>query len=403
MSLFAPDSEWRIGWRIVAACALANGTGIALVFYTFSLFLKPMALELGMSPSETGLVQSLVVTAALGAPLIGRLTDLWGFRTVYVGCTLLLGLTALAQGTIMNTGWEWGISVAFSAFLGSGASAITLTRPINAHFRRYRGMALGLVGAGVSLTTIFVPPVLERIIADYGWRSGFLGLAAISMAIGMPAVLALMPRAAATARIARRGPATGAGSDWSFLRTDHFWLLTFANIAIAVATSGAVSQLSPMLQAEGLSPAAAALGLSAYAAGQLAGKLGGGVLLDRFEPRRVAAAMIVVPSVGFMVLLNSAAPQVAVLFSAAMIGLLHGADVDIFAFFTARRFGYERYGTVFGVLHGLGWIGTVGGIIMFSSSAGRLGGYELAQGLSLVALALGAVLVMRVKLPPAVS
>ena len=29
----APPGEWTGGWRIVLACAVANGTGISLLFY----------------------------------------------------------------------------------------------------------------------------------------------------------------------------------------------------------------------------------------------------------------------------------------------------------------------------------------------------------------------------------
>lgn len=391
--------EWEVGWRIVAACAIANGTGVALVFYTFSMFLLPLADELKLTRAETGLIQSLVLTAALGAPLVGRLTDLLGFRTVYVFCTGVLGLTAILQGTLVHTWQMLAVTVGVSAFLGSGASAITLTRPINAHFRRYRGRALGLVGAGVSVTTMIVPPFLQHIIASYGWRAGFVGLAGISLGIGLPLVLLLMPKSAATARIDRHLASSRA--DWSFLRLRDFWLLCLANIVIALAASGAVSQLSPMIQAERLSAATAALGLSFFAAGQLIGKLGGGWLLDRFEPRRIAAAMIMVPASGFLILLSGDGQVLATLLAVMMIGLLHGADVDIFAFFTARRFGFERYGTVFGVLHGLGWFGTVGGILVFGSSFDRFGSYAPAQSLALVALALGAIMLLPVRLPAA--
>ena len=75
MSAAPADSEWQVGWRIVLACAVANGTGIALLFYCFSLFLIPMSTDLGLTRTDTGIVQSLIITAVLGAPVIGRLTD----------------------------------------------------------------------------------------------------------------------------------------------------------------------------------------------------------------------------------------------------------------------------------------------------------------------------------------
>ncbi|MBX9644124.1 MAG: MFS transporter, partial [Novosphingobium sp.] len=395
----AQDSEWRIGWRIMLACAIANGTGIALVFYVFSMFLLPMAAEMNMTRSETSMIQALVVTAALGAPVIGRLTDLLGFRTVYLFCALVLGVTGIVQGTLVSDPWLLGVTVAVSALFGSGVSGITLTRPINAHFVRYRGRALGLVGIGVSITAVLVPPVLHEVIVGYGWRAGFISLAIIGLGIGLPAVMLLMPREAAVAR-AVRVPGQSRKADWSFLSYRDFWLLAASNAIINVATAGAVSQMSPMIQDEGLSAGTAALAVSIYAMGQFVGKLGGGWLLDHFEPRRISSLMILVPTTGFAILFAGDGMLIPVLVAVGMIGLLHGADIDIFAYFSARRFGIERYGAAFGALHGIGWIGTVGGILAFGSSFDQFGSYAPVQGLSLILLAIGALMFLPVRLPP---
>lgn len=391
-------NEWRQGWRIVLACAIANGTGISLVFYVFSMFLLPMSAEMGMTRSETSLIQALVVTAALGAPIIGRLTDLLGFRTVYLTCALVLALTGIVQGTLVSDPWMLGVTVAVSALFGSGVSGITLTRPINAHFDRFRGRALGLVGIGVSITAVLVPPVLHEIIVTYGWRAGFISLSMIGLCIGLPAVMLLMPREAAAARV-ERVPGQSFKADWSFLGNRDFLLLAASNALINVATAGAVSQMSPMIQDEGLSAGTAALAVSVYAAGQFVGKLGGGWLLDHFEPRRVSSLMILVPASGFAVLLAGDGMVLPVLAAVGMIGLLHGADIDIFAFFSARRFGIERYGAAFGAISAIGWVGTVCGILIFGSSFDRFGSYAPAQVLALILLGVGAMLFLPLRLP----
>lgn len=392
------DREWQTGWRIVLACSVANGTGISLLFYTFSMFLLPMSAEFGMTRGETGLIQALTVTAALGAPLIGRLTDILGFRTVYIVCALVLGLTGIVQGTLVNSAVLLGVTVAVAAFFGSGNSSITLTKPVNVHFRRYRGRALGLVGIGVSITAVLVPPLLNEIITGHGWRAGFLALSGLGLLVGLPLVLFVMPREAALARMPREVAQQGA--DWSFLRQGQFWLLALANLVIGIATSGAISQMSPMIQEEGLSAATAALAISTFAAGQFAGKLLGGWLLDKFEPRLAASLLIVVPACGFAFLLAGNGAMWLALLAAGLIGFLQGADIDIFAYFTARRFGHHHYGTIFGAIHSLGWFGTIIGILMFSRSFDRLGSYAPAQGFALVLLALGAAMILAIKLPP---
>lgn len=401
MTGLSPDSEWRVGWRIVAACALANGTGISLLFLTFNMFVLPMAQDLRLSRSETGLVQSLIVTAALGAPLIGRLADRYGFGLIFGVCTVLLAGIELAQAYWVSTGMEMAVTVALAGFIGGGAASVVLTRPINAHFDRWRGVALGLVGAGVSIAVIVVPPFLQQVIGTHGWRAGFATLAGLALVVGMPLVLALFPHSALNHRPG--GLSVPAGSpgrgDRSFARSSDFWFLVVANLLSAIAVSGAVSQLSPMIQDEGFDAATAALGLSVFAFGQLIGKLGGGWLLDRFEPRLVAIVLTVVPSLGYVVLLTASGMIVAVLGAAALIGLLQGADIGIFAYFTARRFGVARYGTVFGALHGLSWVGTAVGAVGFGASFDRYGSYAPAQAVSVGLLLIAALAFIPFRMP----
>lgn len=386
------EGEWTDGWRIVLACAIANGTGVSLMFYTFSMFLVPMSADFGMTRSEAGRVQAMVVAGAFGAPIFGWLTDRLGFRSVFVMCSLVLVCIGVAQGTVIGNAWWLGVSVALAAFVSPGNSSVTLTRAVNAHFRGNRGLALGLVGIGSSITAILVPPVLHAIIETYGWRGGFLTLAGIGLLIGIPVPLLLMPRSAATARV--RDGLSFSLTDLAFMRARDFWLLVIAASLINIAIGGAISQMAPMIQAEGVTAAAAALAISAFAAGQFIGKLGGGWLLDRFEPRRLSAAMILVPALGFAMLLFGGGQVGLAILAAGLIGIVQGADVDIFAYLIARRFGHERYGAIFGSLNALGWAGTVLGILLFSSSYDRLGGYEPVQALSLGLLAIGSAMLL---------
>ena len=111
---------------------------------------------------------------------------------------------------------------------------------------------------------------------------------------------------------------------------------------------------------------------------------GGGWLLDRFEPRRMAVLMTIIPSIGFAVFTQADPGMIPLVLAAcAMIGALSGADIDIYAYFVARRFGLAQYGSVFGALHGLGWIGTAAGITLFSAMFTRTGSYAPAQYLAI--------------------
>ena len=391
----AKPSEWTDGWRIVAAAALANATGISLLFYTFNLFVLPMAADLHLTRGQGGEIQAMIIAAALGAPVIGRLADRLGFHWLFLACTLAMVATELAL-------WRWGNSFAALAlgtavigFIGGGSASVLLTRPVNAHFTRYRVLALGMVGTGISLTTIFVPSWLQSVIATQGWRTGYLVLAAIALVLGLPAVLALMPRNATT-----RGAPAAAPLGRDYLRNRDFWLLVAANFCVGIATASAIGQLSPMLQERGLSPASAALGISSFAVGQFIGKLGGGWLLDRYDPRLVAALLNALPTIGFVLLLTQHGAFAPLMLAVGLIGVLQGADVGIFAYFVAHRFDVARYGTIFGALHGIGWIGTALGVIGVGLSYDRFGGYWAAQLAAIGLLLIAALLIPLVRLKP---
>lgn len=395
MALFSADSEWRLGWRIAGASAIANATGISLLFYSFSLFIKPMEADFGLTRGQAGVVQSLVVLAALGAPVIGRLVDRTGFHLMFLACTL--GMVAVEVGLA-----RWGhgfaamaLGTALIGFIGGGSSTVLLTRPISAHFVRWRGFAFGCVGVGISITTLFVPRWLEGVIATQGWRQGYYMLAAIALVIGLPLVLMLMPRSASV-----RGDLAASGPiDRAFLRSRDFWLITAAGLLTNLATAGVIGQLSPMLQESGIGPRQAALGITTFAMGQFFGKLGGGWLLDRYDPRIVAAAFTV-SATGSFVLFLIAGPVLGILLCAtALLGLLQGADVSIFSYFIARRFPISQYGTVFGAMHGIGWIGTAASLVGYGASFGYANGYWLAQSVAIVLLLICAGVILLIRFP----
>lgn len=391
----AKPGEWTDGWRIVAAAALANATGISLLFYTFNLFVLPMAADLHLTRGQGGIIQSMIITAALGAPVIGRLVDRIGFHRLFLACTLAMVATELALWRWADSFGALALGTAVIGFIGGGSASVLLTRPVNAHFTRNRGLALGLVGTGISLTTVFVPPWLQSVIAAQGWRTGYLVLAGISLILGLPAVLALMPRNAST-----RGAPADSKINRDYLRSRDFWLLVAANFCVGIATAAAISQLSPMLQERGLSPASAALGISSFAAGQFIGKLGGGWLLDRFDPRLVASLANALPTLGFVLLLTQHGTFAPLMLAVGLIGVLQGADIGIFAYFVAHRFDVARYGAIFGALHGIGWIGTAVGVVGAGLSYDRFEGYWAVQLAAIGLLLLAALLIPLIRLNP---
>lgn len=127
-----------------------------------------------------------------------------------------------------------------------------------------------------------------------------------------------------------------------------FWLIAISYVGINMPASGILSQMVPMMLEEGLTSTQAAFGISAFAAGQFFGRLACGWFLDRVHPQRTGFFFTLIPAIGCVLLWQTQNYSAAALFAVAAIGVQQGAEIDLIAYFVARRFGIERYGAIYG-------------------------------------------------------
>ncbi len=402
----ADRSEWRRGWRFVAAGMIGIGTGPALFQNISSLFTPGMMADFGWSRGEISTAAGLGLAGALAAPFIGRLADRIGVRAVIVSAMLLLGMAYCGMALLAGVLWQYQLLMLCVALSVPGTSALVHGKLISAVFVRHRGIALGVATSGQSVTTIAVPPLLALVIAAWGWRGGFLALAAGLVAVALPVVLLLIRRPPARLVHHAADPieaARPAGLDGAAARrTRSFWLLAASVMLVNMATVGLVTQLVPFGIDRGLAAAWAALLLASYGTSQICGRLVIGLLVDRFRPRTVAAGAAAFSAIGFG-LLQLPVPGFALLMAAVFIaGMMSGAEHDLLPFFAARLFGLRAYGEIYGSLLMLSLFGTATGIIGFGRLHDATGGYGVALALAFVAMLLAslAFLVLRDAVPP---
>jgi len=107
--------------------------------------------------------------------------------------------------------------------LGCATGPIGYTVLVAAQFRASRGSALACAQFGIAFIAVLLPPILGAIIANFGWRGGYLLLAIITLAGGVIAQLLMQPPKPGAAADATSG--VEGVTARSALGSLAFWLL----------------------------------------------------------------------------------------------------------------------------------------------------------------------------------
>ena len=389
----AQRGEWKAeitaGWSLLLTATIACGTGVSsLIYYSFGLFIAPLQTAFHWSRGE---VSSTLLYGSVGlvlaAPLLGWLTDKLGARRVAlvaVPCfvAMLLVISRFDGGRAVFYGLFFALNVA-----GIGTSSILYTRAVAGSFQRARGMALGITLAGPGTAAIVLPMLMTKVIADYGWRVGFVTLAVLAL-LPWPLVYFWLKPRAGEMRRASGTDVLGMGRREA-LRTRTFWTLAIGFAATAVACSALVVHMVPMLRDAGLDATYAARVASLIGSGVIIGRIGIGWLVDHLFAPYVAASIFLLTAGGCSLLMSggaSWAPQAAFL-----IGFALGAEVDLLAFMTARYFGLRHYGFLYATVYACFWMSSSLGPMIAGRLFDRYGNYQLTLAIVSGLMVFGAV------------
>ncbi|MBM4233977.1 MAG: MFS transporter [Gammaproteobacteria bacterium] len=131
----------------------------------------------------------------MGRPLhsiVGSVIDRFGARRVGIASLLALVAAYAALTTLQGSLAMFYAAWFLLALLSGGTTPIVWTRTVNLWFDRGRGLALGLALAGSGIASMFAPPLLTRVIAHYGWQTGYLVIAAFLLIVATPLVALLL-------------------------------------------------------------------------------------------------------------------------------------------------------------------------------------------------------------------
>lgn len=389
----------------MAGIGLFMGYG-PIVSFTFGVFLKPLTEEFGWSRGQISLAFSFsLLVMSLVLPVVGRLVDRFGARTVIVPSVFFFGIGLMSLSFLSANVWHLYTIYIVMGLIGGGTAPIPYSNVLSHWFDKKRGLALGLAMVGLGLGAFIMPSLAQMLIASHGWRQAyiFIGLMVIVVAIPIvslflketPQLLGQHPDGeiplSATGHNARQ--ALGLSSPEA-RQTSTFWILVSAFFLMSASVHGCLIHLVPLLTDRGISPQLAAVATSLFGGALLVGRVGAGYLLDRFFASAVAVVFFSATTVGLLLLWGGASGAVA--FAAAFfVGLGMGAEGDIIAYLIGRYFGLRAFGEIYGYAFSAFGLGGVIGPLFMGKAFDSTGSYNVGLSVFVVASIIAAGLMTR--------
>ena len=347
-------------WLMVAALFTVT-FALANPFAAFGVFLPILAQEFGWSRGAISLAFSinLVLGGAFGFA-VGTLADRHGPRILLAATAALAGLGFTLASTI-HTLWHFYLFVGVMGGLGMSAFYVLSTSTVARWFETGRGLALGIVLTGFNLGFVVGGPTAAWLIERAGWRSAYSILGVSCGLVATVVALAVRyPSAAERERlhIPSIAPAHGPGraaagaSVRDALSDVRFWCFSASWFLMGLVLTMLSVHVVPHARDRGIDLAQAALALTAYGMGAVAGRLLFGAGSDRLGTR---LTMVLCFGLQIGALTALVAPSAALLpLAMAIYGLgFAGADTVIVRVIP-DVFGLGSIGAIMGVLS-LGW------------------------------------------------
>ena len=382
------------GWIVVGASALIICIGMGALF-SLGVFLKPMAESMGWSRGAISSVALLNwIAMGLGSFVWGALSDRIGTRGVALAGGLLLGLGLVLSSQVRSL-WQLYVTFGFMVGFAVGAFYAPLTSTATKWFTARRGLAVALVSSGIGVGILAIAPLARALTSLWDWRIALLVIGDLAWLVIVPVALVLREQPGDMGAAAMGGAAR-AGREYSarqVVGAPQFWAIALTHFACCAAHSGPIFHMVTHATDQGIGGMAAATALGVSGLSSIAGRIGGGLLADRFGAKPTLVVGLALQAAVIPVYL--VAREVGLFYALALVfGLSYGGVMPLYALVTREYFGEKVMGAAYGGVFlistlGMG-IGSYAGGVLYD----RLGSYawlyggSFAIGVLAVALAL---------------
>jgi MFS family permease len=355
-TVIAPARPARVALVVLALCFTLGMLGRGLS-ESFTVFLKPISETFGWDRAQVVSVYSLTwLTIGLSAPLVGRIFDRSGPRTVYGLGMVLLGAAFLIAAHAQYL-WQFqlsiGLCVGFGvALIGTVPNSMLLGRWFGPRLPTAMAVVYSAMGGGVLLLL----PGSQILIDHFGWRGAYQLLGVVALCLLVP--LLLLPWrlfAGGSPQVVKKVDPDFVDQGWtlaSAMRHHAFWALFSTFFFTAVGMYAIAAQIVAYLIDAGFPPLQAATAWGFSGVVLLFGMLGVSTL-DGIIGRRPSVLLSYAISIAgiFLLWLLQRYPNIWVLTGFVItFGSMIGSRGPLITATAMKIFRGERVGTIFGTI-----------------------------------------------------
>jgi predicted MFS family arabinose efflux permease len=234
--------------------------------------------------------------------------------------------------------------------VGAGAFYAPLTATATKWFSARRGLAVAIVSAGIGFGILGIAPLARWLTSLYDWRIAMLLIGDLAWLVILPVALLIREQPGDVGAAALGGPAPAdarAFSTAQVLRAPQFWVIALTHFACCAAHSGPIFHMVTHAIDQGVSAMAAASVLGISGLTSIIGRIGGGLLADRFGAKRTLVVGLALQAVMVFTYLFAHDLR-AFVGIAAIFGVAYGAVMPLYALVTREYFGEKVMGTAYG-------------------------------------------------------
>lgn len=388
--------EFSAGWRIVLTAMLGvafSGTNVLL--YSIGAIAPELSETFGWSHGAiqfSALVSILVTLISL--PVVSVLSDKLGVRIVTL-CSIILASACLFLHAFLPNKIELlYVLAALTAASCVGTLPLTWTKMVTNWFHERLGLALGLTLLGTGLGGALLKPITAGLIAEFGWRGAYVGLAALPLVLVLP--LALMwfhsPKDAEAPTVQNQ-PTAADGSFARVLTDWRFWIIAIAYLPIGFAVPGLITNMELVLGSSGGSAGVVVLAAGLFGVFVIIGRIVGGYLLDKFNPSLVGATLILSLSLAFVLLSGENLSAGMIILAIALAGFGTGVEFDVLSYLISKTFGAALYNKAFGGAMAVLYLGAAFGPVTFGRTYDAHGNFDAVLIPTAIGVAVASLLV----------